>query len=45
MSNRGDVEEVRVKRLATNEEADGAQFLAGSRVMNVVQFVVEVVLN
>ena len=44
-SNRRDVEHVRIERLAANEEADGAQFLAGSRIMNVVQFIVEVILN
>ena len=45
ISNGRDIEEVRVERLAANEEADGAQLLPGSRVMNVVQFVVEIVLN
>ena len=31
-----DVEQMRVKRFAANEEADCAQFLAGSRVVNIV---------
>ena len=44
-SNGRDVEQVRAERLATNEQADGAQLLAGSRVMDVVQFVVKVILN
>ena len=40
-----DVEKMRVKRLAANKKADCAQFLAGSRVVNVVQLVVKVILN
>jgi hypothetical protein len=44
-SDRRDVENVRVKRLAANEQADRAQLLACSRVMHVVQFVVKVILN
>ena len=44
-SNGRDVEEVSVKRLAANEQADRAQLLACSRVMHVVQFVVKVILN
>jgi len=44
-SERRDVENVRVKRLAANEQADCAQLLACSRVMYVVQFVVKVILN
>lgn len=40
-----DIEQVRIERLAANEEADGAQLVPGPRVMNVVQFVVKVILN
>ena len=40
-----DVEQVRVKRFAANEKADVAQLLTGSRVVDVMQFVIEVILN
>jgi hypothetical protein len=39
-----DLEQVRIERFAANEQAYGAQLLAGSRVMDVVQLVVKIIL-
>ena len=40
-----DIEQVGVKRLEANEKADVAQLLTGSRVVDVMQLVIEVILN